>query len=300
MPPAPRFKNQRIGLVSWSARLMFPKIPQPLFGVLGVDDEELIEAVGEHPRARPSIRRNPREDDVVVLRERAELAARIGPFERLVTGQAEGRHRHAKVREQRRAIAEHPAQAARIGPAVRIEDQEGEDRIEVPQVAEARARGRVGDRAAVDRAEHERFIQEAIDAVAAQERVDVDAVGGVELAEGDDEVGAQELLDLHVRQRRGASRRLGELEGEIRGEQGTDVAIDALPESALSVEVDEQALPAEELLGLDGPEVVELETVAEALTEAAAGRLPGRTARGSCEDRSPRRTGRRAGRASSP
>jgi hypothetical protein len=37
------------------------------------------------------------------------------------------------------------------------------------------------------------------------------------------------------------------------------------------VEVDEQALPAEELLGLDGPEVVELETVAEALTEAAAG-----------------------------
>ena len=141
----------------------------------------------------------------------------------------------------------------------------------IPQVAEAGARGRVRDRAAVDRAQDKGFIHEAIDAVAAQERVDVDAVGGVELAEGDDEIGPQELLDLHVGQGRGASRRLGELEGEVGRNQGADVAVDALSETALPVEVDEQALPAEELLGLDGPEVVELEPVGEGLAEAAAG-----------------------------
>ena len=102
--------------------------------------------------------------------------------------------------------------------------------------------------------------------------MDVDAVGGVKLAEGDDEIGPQELLDLHVGQGRGASRRLGELEGEVGRDQGADVAVDALSETALAVEVDEQALPAEEFLGLDGPEVVELESVGEGLAEAAAGR----------------------------
>ena len=101
--------------------------------------------------------------------------------------------------------------------------------------------------------------------------MDVDAVGGVELAEGDDEIGSQELLDLHVGQGRGASRRLGKLEGEVGRDQGADVAVDALSETALPVEVDEQALPAEEFLGLDGPEVVELESVGEGLAEAAAG-----------------------------
>ena len=160
---------------------------------------------------------------------------------------------------------------ARVRPAVRIEHEEGEDGVEIPQVAEAGARGRVRDRAAVDRAEDKCFIHEAIDAVAAQERVDVDAVGGVELAEGDDEIGSQELLDLHVGQGRGASRRLGKLEGEVGRDQGADVVVDALSETALSVEVDEQALPADELLGLDGPEVVELESVGEGLAESAAG-----------------------------
>ena len=64
---------------------------------------------------------------------------------------------------------------------------------------------------------------------------------------------------------------LGNSRAKFAGSRAPDVAIDALPESALPVEVDEQALPAEELLGLDGPEVVELEPVAEALAEAAAG-----------------------------
>ena len=113
---------------------MFPKIPQPLVGVLVVDDEELIEAVGDHPRARPSGRRNPRlvEDDVVVLRERTEPAARIGPFQRLVTGQAEGRHGHAKMVEEGCAVTEHMTEPAGIGPAVRIEHEEGEDGVEIP------------------------------------------------------------------------------------------------------------------------------------------------------------------------
>ena len=64
---------------------------------------------------------------------------------------------------------------------------------------------------------------------------------------------------------------LGNSRAKLAGTQGADVAVDALSETALSVEVDEQALPAEELLGLDGPEVVELESVGEGLAEAAAG-----------------------------
>ena len=63
----PRFRNQWIGLVVWSARLMFAKIPQPLVGVVGVDDEELIEAVGGQPRARPSLCGDPWKNDVIVL-----------------------------------------------------------------------------------------------------------------------------------------------------------------------------------------------------------------------------------------
>jgi hypothetical protein len=55
----------------------------------------------------------------------------------------------------------------------------------------------------------------------------------------------------------------GELEGEIGGYQGADVAVDAFSETSLPVEVDKQALPAEELLGLDGPKVVEPGPVAE-------------------------------------
>ena len=101
--------------------------------------------------------------------------------------------------------------------------------------------------------------------------MDVDAVGRVELAEGDHEIRPQELLDLHVRQGRGAPRRLGKLESEIGRDQRADIAVDALSETALSVEVHEQALPADELLAFDGCEVVELESVGERLAEAAAG-----------------------------
>ncbi len=251
-----------------------PEDPPALGRGLVVDDEELIEAVGDHPGSRPSGRMIPRlvEDDVIVLRERAEFAARIGCFQRLVAGQAERRHGHAEMGKEGRTITEHMADPAGVRPAVRIEHEEGEDGVEISQVAEAGARGRVRDRAAVDRAEDKGFIHETIDAVAAQERMNIDAVGGVELAEGNDEIGAQELLDLHVGQCRGASPRLGELEGEVGRDQGADVAVDALSETALPVEVDEQALPAEEFLGLDGPEVVELEPVGEGLAEAAARR----------------------------
>ena len=64
---------------------------------------------------------------------------------------------------------------------------------------------------------------------------------------------------------------LGNSRAKLAGTREPTSRLMLCSETALSVEVDEQALPADELLGLDGPEVVELESVGEGLAEAAAG-----------------------------